>query len=202
VTIRRLEDWGVPGEIPVDVPSATSDADAARALIESGVCLLEGGDLWRTLGGSSDSDGRRGTRFTIDLLEVTIDDRSRSDAVSSVVVRRPWWTGGWWFGRVVFVMNAEFFGRHDVAPRGHPNDGRFELVEIDASMSRRERWQARRRALDGTHVPHPSITVTSSKVVRTGPGVLLVDGRRRGRVRSVEVTIRPDAAEVWIRRPD
>lgn len=100
------------------------------------------------------------------------------------------------------AMNAEFLDGRDVAPRGHPNDGRFELLTFASSMSRRERWQARRRASDGTHLPHPLITVTSTSAARIGSGVLLLDGCRVGAVRSVSVTVRPDAAEVWIRRPD
>ena len=47
---------------------------------------------------------------------------------------------------------------HDVAPRAHPNDGRFDVVEVSAAMPARARLQAWRRLATGTHVPHPDIT--------------------------------------------
>lgn len=201
MTIRRREDWGAPGEIPAGIPSAGTDAEAARSLESSGACVLEGGDLFRTLGGTYGSTGVSGTRFVVDLLEVVIDHREVRVALASVALRRPWSTGGWWAGGITLAMNAEHLAGRDVAPRGHPNDGRFELLRVDASMNRRERWQAWRRTTDGTHLPHRLISLTSTAETRIGGGILVIDGCRVGRVRTVAVTVRPDAAEVWIRRP-
>lgn len=202
MTIRRREDWGAPGEIPGDLAEGGSDAEAARCLETSAGCVLVGGDMFRTLGGVPGTAGRLGTRFVVDLLEVAIDGRESRIALASVVVRRAWPTGGWWTGGITMAMNAEYLDGRDVAPRGHPNDGRFEMLTVDASMRPRERWRARRRAIDGTHLPHPLISVMATARATLGPGVLLLDGRRVGAVRSVDVTVRPDAAEVWIRRPD
>ena len=76
-------------------------------------------------------------------------------AVAHVVARRSWWRG-----RIVAVFNCEHLGRWDVAPRGHPNDGLAEVLDVDATMTLRQRLQAWRRLPSGTHVPHPAISVS------------------------------------------
>ena len=43
----------------------------------------------------------------------------------------------------------------DVAPRGHPNDGRLDVLDADLPFD--ERLQVRARLEHGTHVPHPRI---------------------------------------------
>ena len=67
------------------------------------------------------------------------------------------------------MLNADRIGAWDVAPRAHPNDGQLDVVEVDASMGLRDRWQASRRLATGTHVPHPAIHTATR------------DGARRGR---------------------
>jgi diacylglycerol kinase family enzyme len=101
---------------------------------------------------------------------------------------------------VVAVMNAEFVGEWDVAPRSHPNDGRAEVVVVDPTMSVRERVQAWRRLRSGTHAPHPSITarqVTAETVTFGRELAVWVDGVRRGSARSITVAVVPDAAAVY-----
>jgi diacylglycerol kinase family enzyme len=88
-----------------------------------------------------------------------------------------------------------------VAPRAHPNDGRFDVVEIAAGMRLRERWEARRRLPTGTHVPHPSISVrTATSWGWSDPAGahVWVDGVDIGQRTAVDVTIRPDAAAVHV----
>ena len=58
-------------------------------------------------------------------------------------------------------MNAEYVGTADVAPRGHPNDGRLDVLHVAAQMTLRERWAARNRLPTGTHVPHPRLALRS-----------------------------------------
>jgi diacylglycerol kinase family enzyme len=97
-------------------------------------------------------------------------------------------------------MNSEFMGEWDVAPRGHPNDGRFESFAVDPAMSVRLRLTARRRLRTGTHVPHPLITVRSARSATwsfSEPLEVLVDGRRAGRARTIAVAVEPDAGVVY-----
>ena len=105
-------------------------------------------------------------------------------------------------GEVLFVMNAQFLGPYDIAPRGHPNDGRVEVLKVASSMSWRVRRRALQRALTGTHVPHPLI---STSVVSTSPLEVVferpldvwLDGTKWLRTRSVTFTVEADALEVF-----
>jgi diacylglycerol kinase family enzyme len=102
-------------------------------------------------------------------------------------------------GPVVLVMNAEFIGEWDVAPRGHPNDGRIEVVEAGRDLGIRQRLAARRRLPAAAHLPHPRITTRSVRTARWdfgAPMAVRIDGIAAGTARSVEVTVVPDAAVV------
>jgi diacylglycerol kinase family enzyme len=139
--------------------------------------------------------------YLIDLLEVRLDGAEEPIiACAHVVARSPWGIGHWLRGRILVVMNAEFIGEWDIAPRGHPNDGRVEVVDVDAAMTARERLGARRRLPTGTHVPHPSITTRS---VKTGswqferPLDVVADGRRVARASSLSIDVLADAATVY-----
>ncbi len=96
-------------------------------------------------------------------------------------------------------MNAEFIGGYDVAPRGHPNDGRVETFVVAESMTVRQRWELRRRLRNATHLPHPHITTRSVRSATYDFDVRLrvfADGVDVGSARSITVTVRPDAAVV------
>ena len=128
-------------------------------------------------------------------MTVVADDR-RITGVAHVVARGR----TWWRGPIVAVMNAEHIGAWDVAPRAHPNDGQLDVVEVDAAMTMRARWQARRRLPAGTHVPHPAIAMSRAKHrswTFERPLRLWVDGVAHGTVRSLGVAIEPDAVIVY-----
>ena len=159
MTIEKGRPWGSAGPLAVDGVVAATDAEV-RALVEQARQAgrppaeggLVGGDLCRTVGGRGDR-ARLATpdavRLPVDVAAVTIDGESHW-FVAHLVARRSWWRG-----RVVAVMNAQWIGRWDVAPRSHPNDGLLDL--FDGSPSLDDRWKARRRLITGTHVPHPAI---------------------------------------------
>jgi diacylglycerol kinase family enzyme len=160
---------------------------------------LLGGDLATSIGsrdaGASRDGDRRAMLLPCDAIEVRLDDAEPTIAVAHVVVRR---SGrfGWWRGRVVAFMNAEWFGAWDVTPRSHPNDGSVELVTADASLSLRARWQIRGRLASGTHLPHPGLSVTkvTSHTVDVAPGEQVwLDGIKTRGVRQVSIELRPDS---------
>jgi hypothetical protein len=210
MTIKPGQAWGRPVPRPPDLLVVHSDAELARALsLPQGQARpigVGGGDLARTLGVTSataDTSASRPTvnEYLIDLLEVCLDGAETPIvACAHVVARSPWSGGHWLRGRILVVTNAEFIGEWDIAPRGHPNDGRVEVVDVQASMSVRERLAARRRLPAGTHLPHPSIATGS---VRTGswqferPLEVVVDGRRVGRASTLSIGVRSDAATVY-----
>jgi hypothetical protein len=208
MTIKPGQAWGRPVPRPSDLVVVHSDIELATAISqERGSPIgVGGGDLARTLGVTSARADTLTTRptvneYPIDLLEVRLDGADEPIvACAHVVARSPWSSGHWLRGRILVVMNAEFIGEWDIAPRGHPNDGRVEVVDVDASMSTRERMAARRRLPTGTHVPHPSIT---ARTVRTGswqferPLDVVVDGRRVDRASMLSIDVVPDAATVY-----
>lgn len=190
MTIRRGAPWGTEVSRPPDLPVARSDAELADLADDrpDDDVSVSAGDVHRSLG----APGPRSVaqRLPMDLLTVSIDGRT-TVAVAHVVARRSWWRGP-----IVAAMNVDHFGTWIVAPRAHPNDGRFDVVDVDAAMSFRDRLMARRRLPSGSHVPHPAISVTTSTARRwefDRPTRVWVDGSDAGRCRELEVTIRPDA---------
>jgi hypothetical protein len=195
VTIRRGEEWGVAVERPEPLTIARSDAELAGLVADGppGAVALGGGDLFRAVGEPAPRPIMQ--RVPVDLLRVRLDGRDLV-AVAHVVACRAWWCGP-----VVTVMNVDHLGSWNVAPRAHPNDGRFDVVEVDPSMSVRQRWQARRRLPSGTHVPHPAISTSTGAVrewVFDRPVRVWVDGQPAGRSRSLAVAIEPDAFELHV----
>jgi hypothetical protein len=192
MTIRPGEPWGEPAVRPADLVVASSDAELA-ALVAAGhrEVGVSNGDLHRSLGAPPMRADVQ--RLPLDALRVVVDGRELL-AVAHVVAARSWWRG-----RVVFVMNTEHLGERDVAPRAHPNDGRFDVVEIDPGMPLRARWEARRRMPHGTHLPHPSISLrraTDALWSFERPTPVRVDGVAVGAARRLEVTIEPDRYEL------
>lgn len=195
MTIQRGQEWGVTVERPGELVVATDDAALARLVLADphGCYGLSGGDVFRSLGSPEPRDPVQ--RLPMDALAVTIDDRELL-AVAHVIVRRGWWRGG-----LLAVMNADHVGVWNVAPRAHPNDGRFDVVEVDAAMSLRHRWQARGRLSHGTHVPHPDIgvrTATDGSWAFAGPRNVWIDGVAIGATTRLTVSVLPDHFEIHV----
>jgi hypothetical protein len=195
VTIRRGQEWGVTVARPIELTTAADDATLARLVVADphGRYGLSGGDVFRSLGSPEPRDPVQ--RLPMDALAVTVDGRELL-AVAHVVARR-----GWWRGPLLAVMNADHVGEWNVAPRAHPNDGRADVVEVDAAMSLRHRWQARGRLPQGTHVPHPNIhvrTATEGAWTFPAPVRVWVDGVEIGRAERLALRVLPDHFEIHV----
>jgi len=207
MTIEKGEPWGSPARDlslppPVDVHS---DAEA-RAVVEQARRALDpvpplallGGDLCRTVGGTGDGEHARGAEavaLPCDVGSVLLDGRQHW-FVAHLVARRSWWRG-----RVYAAMNAQFLGHYDVAPRGHPNDGTVEIVDVAPALGLADRVKAWRRLPTGTHVPHPQITVRRVRAQQETfdpPLSVWLDGVRVGKVRNLTLRVEPDALTVII----
>ncbi|MEO1056289.1 MAG: hypothetical protein AAFY28_05170 [Actinomycetota bacterium] len=208
MTIKRGDAWGDLVALPDGVPVAADDATLAAILDDStndvaGV-VVTGGDLARTMGRIERPAPRPGDEvrsFPIDLVDVRLDDGARHPAVAHVIAHRRWLGGGPWRGRVVAAMNAEFVGPCDVAPRGHPNDGRIEIFDVAATMSWRDRWQAWRRLPAGGHLPHPDIAtraVRATTLEFDRPLAVAIDGASAGSASRIELSVRRDAGIVYL----
>lgn len=203
MTVRKGEAWGRPGPLPADGIVVRSDAEArqvvtaARRAGEAVPTLgLLGGDLARTCGATGAEarlHGPDAQTLPVDLGEVLVDG-ALHHFVAHLVARRSWWRG-----RVVALMNAQYLGRWDVAPRSHPNDGRLDLLDADLSLG--DRLKARSRLPAGTHLPHPRISERRVKAVQLDlpPGTdVWLDGVRVGPARALSVRTVPDALDVVV----
>ena len=207
MTIRKGESWGTLRAPDRDVTIVGSDRELRHVVVaarlgglELPVIGLSGGDLMRTLGGSGDASRFVGEdpipHLPIDIVTVTADDSRESLFLAHLVARR-----SWWHGQITAAMNAQFIGTNDVAPRGHPNDGRVDLVTASAELGLQQRWMARSRVRLGTHVPHPLISVRQHATVtvdlpRSTP--LWLDGERWGSASRLLLTVQADVLTVCV----
>ena len=190
MTIGKGREWGVAVPRPNDLVVAESDRALARLVAEreSGSFAVMDGDVHRSLGAGRDREMMQ--RLPMDLLRVRLD-RTDHVAVAHVVAR-----GSWWRGSLLAVMNVDHLRRWNVAPRAHPNDGRFDVVEVSSAMRLRDRLHARSRLGQGTHVPHPEIAMTTATSMFRDfarPRRVWIDGMLAGRAEHLEIEIEPDA---------
>lgn len=202
MTIRKGEAWGSEVERPDGLVVARDDHELAELLHagEPRPVAVAGGDLLRTVGGRPPEGRSTLLALPVDLVLARLDDGDPLPAIAHVVARRPWWSGSWWRGEVVVVMNAEFHGKADVAPRGHPNDGRVETLTTVA-MTLRQRLEVRRRLPAGGHLPHPDIETGSTRATAwefRRPLTVLVDGVPAGTARRLSVEVVADAGVVHV----
>lgn len=201
MTIEKGADWGRAVARPDGLRIASSDAELAALLTDGSgrPTAASSGDLFKTMGSRQIGDRTELMAFPVDLVEVAIDERASIMAVAHVVAQLPTRQGGRWRGPILAVMNAEFIDDYDVAPRGHPNDGRVETFQVAADMSVRQRWELRRRLRSARHLPHPQIATRSVRTATIDfdqPMRVAVDGVATGSGRSITVRVHPDAALV------
>ena len=210
MVIQRGQSWGSEGIAVDDLVWASSDAELAKHISTGRKDVaVSGGDMWRTIGSRSRRvlPGETAMCLPIDVMHVEYQtvagDFLTKMAVANVVVRPANVRGGWLRGEISVVANAQFLRKWDVAPRGHPNDGRVELTQVSRAMGLRQRWSARSRLRTGTHLPHPLINAKSvpSFVTNFDEGsqqVLWIDQQRIGQVKSVTIEVISDAAFLWM----
>ena len=203
MTIRRAADWGREVDRPSDLRVVADDAALARALTDGSgrSTAVSGGDLHRTLGCAPIGSRTSLRELPLDLLRVGLVDGTQVDAVAHVVLHRPRFRGSWWRGEVLFVMNAQFHGQLDLAPRGHPNDGFADALWCSQRLSTRQRWLAARRARQAAHLPHPGIEaarIRSRSWSFDEPLLVIADDVLVGSSDVVDVEVRADAATVFI----
>lgn len=207
MTIGKGETWGEAGALGPHGIVVDSDAraravlrDAQRARRPYPELGLLHGDLARTCGATGRRERFRdgGQRLPVDVVEVLVDG-ALDLFVAHLVIRSRWSRGGWWHGPTTAVMNAQFIGSWDVAPRSHPNDGRVDVVSADLPFG--DRLKARSRLSTGTHLPHPGISVRRTSGVQldvpAGASVWL-DGEPIGPTRALSLRVVPDAVTVVV----
>ena len=203
MTITKGVDWGEVVARPPDLRVAQDDHELALLLDDGSEqpTAVATGDLHRTVGGRSVGERTELLALPLDLLRVSLDDAPPVPVVAHVLARSPWRVGGWWRGEALAVMNAEFVGDFDVAPRGHPNDGRAETLVVAGDMSIRQRWEVRRRLPSAGHLPHPAIATRPIRSMTWDfdrPRVVIADNRTLGFARRLSVEVQADAAVLYV----
>jgi len=201
MTIRIGEEWGEAVEsAPDGTHTAFTDRDVAQALYEQRLVLVRGGTLHQTLGSPIGDAVTR--RLPIDLVEIVDTSSETSIAVSvaniCLLQRGPF---GRWRGRVVVVTNCGEYSGVTPCPRAHPNDGTFDVLEVDASMTLFQRRLAWKKAESGSHLPHPSLSVWSGErfCLTVEPNEqIIVDGVDLKFTGDLELRVVADAGEIFI----
>ncbi|MBW3536219.1 MAG: hypothetical protein KY395_00430 [Actinobacteria bacterium] len=203
--VARGEPWGESGTLPVDGLIYPRDCDAARAVqftrargLERPEMGLIGGDLWRTLGapigGADRLRNGPATRVTVDVGWITMGgDEVEHCFVAHCVARTRLWS------QVLAVMNAEWLGEWDVAPRSHPGDGWMDVTE--AALGWADRQKVRERLATGTHLPHPGMRtsrIRESEFEFRDPLRLYLDGSAFPKVRRLKVRVEPASLTVVV----
>ncbi len=207
--ISKGEPWGARAPLPSSVVRCSDDAHVARVVwtkhheVEPVVVQVAAGDLLRTVGGTESPTPPGGDQraagvasgdetallLPIDLCVVRCDDSEPLPFVAHLSAHQRWW-----HGEGAVAMNAAWMGPWYLGPRAHPNDGL-----IDTTVGRlpaRQRIEARRRAVLGTHLPHPALTTSrnrswSHEFARPTP--VFLDGKPGPRARRLVVEVVPDA---------
>ena len=204
MTIRKGEGWGQRIPMPVSIRQAESDAILSQCSRSDFVSLV-GGDIHRTLGSPRPvQDESECTLLFIDALQVRVlkSDGSEHQFTAASRVEIGSFLSPMGRGRYVCVTNGGIVNGRNLTPRAHPNDGRMDVMTIDSSMTFRHRLIARNKAVTGTHLPHPQISVRqidsfdSRKVTRGEK--LSIDGNVITNWSELFVTITPDYWQVVV----
>jgi hypothetical protein len=215
--IRPGQDWGSPATGAPDVEVAGDDAALAAAVGAGPADPLvrfvpaAGSDVARAVG--LDDRSPRRTALPLDALALAGGRLVCNMAVLGTPPDRlRWWTAATaltvavdgvpvFAGRAtgVVIATGEFLRGHDLAPRGHPGDGRAEVQVYAARRS--ERRGLRARLTTGTHVPHPRVTQragTHIEIRAAKARPLELDGAAAGRVEVLIVRVVPRAYRLLV----
>ena len=201
MTIRTGEEWGeAVDSAPEGTRTAFTDRDVAQALEDRHPVLVRGGTLHHSLGSPVGDAVTR--RLPIDLVEV-VDTSSETRIAASVAnislsLRGPLRR---WRGRIIVVTNCGECAGVRPCPRAHPNDGVLDVLEVDASMTLFQRRLAWKKAISGSHLPHPSLSVWSGAkfCLTVQPNEqIVVDGVDLKFTGDVELRVVADSGEIFI----
>ena len=153
-----LNDWAKQVSIDRPLPVATSDWEIAEyASAGEPVIKLESGNIFRTLGGrenTNEHSSAENTMCEIDLGIVCFQGQEVLFASHCSIRRSYFSTKG------VLVMNSQFYKNRNLSVRGHPSDGKLEM--ITSRLSIRQYLLATKKSESGSHLPHPDIDTKSA----------------------------------------
>ena len=103
-------------------------------------------------------------------------------------------------GAISIVSNSGYWRGREVAPRSHPNDGKLDIVELSAAMKWAQRRMAWKKALTGSHLPHPLIQYSQGEFFQwSGKNRrLVIDGKFVSQVQKVSCRVQSDCLELFV----
>jgi hypothetical protein len=169
--------------------------DCKRQGIDLPTFGLLGGDLWRTLGGRRAEErlyGGEATTLDIDLGCALLDGKIFWFCAHMFI-------GSKLKGEKIFISNVAHYGKMNPAPKAHPGDGKFDMLEV--KLSPFQTFKAVKRVSAGTHIPHPGIKYrqVSSEQFSFGKKLSIeIDGKNIGKYSTVSIRIENEALRVVI----
>ena len=204
MTIRKGEQWGRRIAMPTPIHQVHSDSELAHCS-SSDFISLSGGDIHFTLGSPVLLETETEcTLLPVDALQcrITLTDGSKRDVSAASCIEVGRFVSLLQRGRFICITNGGIVDGRNLAPRAHPNDGRFDVMTLDAAMSLRDRLTARKKAITGSHLPHPCISVRQNDVFsvqRTGRRErLCIDGINIPNWSEISVSILPDYWQIVV----
>ncbi|CAI8380621.1 MAG: Uncharacterised protein [Acidimicrobiaceae bacterium] len=169
--------------------------DCKRQGIDLPTFGLLGGDLWRTLGGRRAEErlySGEATTLDIDLGCALLDGKIFWFCAHMFI-------GSKLKGEKIFISNVAHYGKMNPAPKAHPGDGKFDMLEV--KLSPFQTFKAVKRVSAGTHIPHPGIKYkqVSSEQFSFGKKLSIeIDGKNIGKFSTVSIRIENEALRVVI----
>ena len=208
MTIRKGEEWGHYEDRPNDLQVVADDFSASELITNQTLDLksplkisIVNSGLSRTLGiknASLRTDQMLCTKF--DVIETSYTHADSADVTRRCFIGYAFIYQNLIFGQTIAILNTSFVGKRDWAPKAHPNDGKFDVIELDSSMSIRQRLTAFRLMKSGSHLPHPKIRYTQAPEFvfsSERSASMSIEGVRIGAVRHCVFKVLPDAVNLY-----
>ena len=202
MNIERGRSWGSLSPLPPEGVIIKTNKellekvnDCKRQGIDLPTFGLLGGDLWRTLGGRRAEErlyGGEATTLDIDLGCALLDGKIFWFCAHMFI-------GSKLKGEKIFISNVAHYGKMNPAPKAHPGDGKFDMLEV--KLSPFQTFKAVKRVSAGTHIPHPGIKYrqVSSEQFSFGKKLSIeIDGKNIGKFSTVSIRIENEALRVVI----
>jgi len=202
MNIEKGRSWGSLSPLPPDgviIKTNKELLEKVNNCKRQGIDLptfgLLGGDLWRTLGGRRAEErlyGGEATTLDVDLGCALLDGKIFWFCAHMFI-------GSKLKGEKIFISNVAHYGKTNPAPKAHPGDGKFDMLEV--KLSPFQTFKAVKRVSAGTHIPHPGIKYkqVSSEQFSFGKKLSIeIDGKNIGKFSTVSIRIENEALRVVI----
>ena len=202
MNIEKGRSWGSLSPLPPDgviIKTNKELLEKVNNCKRQGIDLptfgLLGGDLWRTLGGRRAAErlySGEATTLDIDLGCALLDGKIFWFCAHMFI-------GSKLKGEKIFISNVAHYGKMNPAPKAHPGDGKFDMLEV--KLSPFQTFKAVKRVSAGTHIPHPGIKYrqVSSEQFSFGKKLSIeIDGKNIGKFSTVSIRIENEALRVVI----